>query len=237
MVAVAKDIRQASSPESSDPGDVAHRNEAINAHSKLVHKIAHRMLKLCNEPYEDICQVGFLGLVKAIDRFDESLGNAFSSFAVPYIEGEIRHYLRDQAPSVKAPRSALEKHSHIRRLRKHFTNLNRQINESEIAQKIGLSEKQWQFLEQVNCGALSVSLDELPYEPKAEEEQEENHSAVYQALSSLSSRHRYVISQRFFLGQSIAEIAKKLKKSTTEIESDISTALYLLNTYISKNVG
>jgi RNA polymerase sigma-B factor len=218
------------------------RNDAVTKHAKLVHKIVHRMIRKCTEPYEDLYQVGCMGLIKAVNRFDESLGNAFSSFAVPYIEGEIRHYLRDQAPGLKIPRDALEKHGHVKRLRKHFSNLNRQIHESEIAAKIGLSEGQWQFIEQVNSGNLSISWDELAYEPKIDgEDNEADNSAVYEGvyegLSRLTSRHRYVITQRYFVGRDIPEIAKNLKISITTVEANISEAIYLLNLYISNHAN
>jgi RNA polymerase sigma-B factor len=53
---------------------------------------------------DDLKQVGCIGLMKAVRRFRPELGNAFSSFAIPYIRGEIQHYLRDRIPLIRPPR-------------------------------------------------------------------------------------------------------------------------------------
>ena len=80
------------------------RNELVQMHTGLVRKMAHKFSYQCNEPYEDLEQVGYLGLIRAIERFDPSQGYAFSSFAVPYIRGEMLHFLRDRCTLLKIPR-------------------------------------------------------------------------------------------------------------------------------------
>ncbi|NEO27545.1 MAG: sigma-70 family RNA polymerase sigma factor, partial [Kamptonema sp. SIO4C4] len=80
------------------------RNKIVQLNIGLVRKEAHHWVNQCNESYEDLLQVGCLGLIRAIERFDLSKGNAFSSFAIPYIRGEIQHYLRDKVTSVRIPR-------------------------------------------------------------------------------------------------------------------------------------
>ena len=67
-------------------------------------KEAHHWVNQCAESYEDLLQVGCIGLIRAIERFDTTKGSAFSSFAMPYIRGEIQHYLRDRSYSVRIPR-------------------------------------------------------------------------------------------------------------------------------------
>ncbi|MDR9403946.1 MAG: sigma-70 family RNA polymerase sigma factor, partial [Halothece sp. Uz-M2-17] len=84
------------------------RNQIVELNIGLVRKEAHHWVNQCNESYEDLIQVGCMGLIRAIERFELSKGNAFSSFAVPYIRGEIQHYLRDRSTSVKIPRRWLE---------------------------------------------------------------------------------------------------------------------------------
>ena len=80
------------------------RNQLVQLNIGLVRKEVHHWLNQCTESYDDLLQVGCLGLIRAIERFDLSKGNAFSSFAVPYVRGEIQHYLRDKSPSVRIPR-------------------------------------------------------------------------------------------------------------------------------------
>ena len=65
------------------------RNRLVQLHTGLVRKMAHKFSHQCNEPYEDLEQIGYFGLIRAIERFDPSQGYAFSSFAVPYIRGEM----------------------------------------------------------------------------------------------------------------------------------------------------
>ena len=69
------------------------RNELVKLNFGLVRKEAYYWINQCHESYDDLLQVGCLGLIRAIERFDISKGHAFSSFAIPYIRGEIQHYL------------------------------------------------------------------------------------------------------------------------------------------------
>ena len=73
------------------------RNQIMELNFGLVKKEAYHWVNQCNESFEDLLQVGSIGLIRAIERFDIEKGNAFSSFAIPYIRGEIQHYLRDKA--------------------------------------------------------------------------------------------------------------------------------------------
>jgi RNA polymerase sigma-B factor len=77
------------------------RNRLVQLNLGLVRKEAHHWINQCTENYEDLLQVGSLGLIRAIERFDMSKGHAFSSFAIPYIRGEIQHYLRDKGCPVR----------------------------------------------------------------------------------------------------------------------------------------
>jgi uncharacterized protein YjbI with pentapeptide repeats len=79
------------------------RNQLAQLNAGLVRKIAYRISHQCSEPYENLEQIGYLGLIRAIERFDPSQGRTFSSFAVPYIRGEILHFLRDRATAVTIP--------------------------------------------------------------------------------------------------------------------------------------
>lgn len=209
------------------------RNKFIEKHIKLVHLVAHKYSKKCNEPYEDLVQVGSIGLIKAANNFNEELNNAFSSFAVPKIEGEIQHYLRDKVPSLKVPRHAIEKFGQVRRLRRQFIASGRQITEEQVAIKIGMTVEQWKEIAALNSAPAKVSWDELPYEPMLEEEKKEDTSMVYEALSKLNSQQRYCVTQRFFQGASISDIANNLKTSTITVEAVLAESLYLLNSHLS----
>jgi RNA polymerase sigma-B factor len=81
----------------------AARHELIERHLPLVRAVARRFAGR-DEPLEDLVQVGTIGLIKAIDRYDARRGVALGAYAMPAIAGEIRHHLRDRSAPVRVPR-------------------------------------------------------------------------------------------------------------------------------------
>jgi RNA polymerase sigma-B factor len=88
-------------------GEAGAREALVDRYLPLVHHLASRYART-SEPLEDLVQVGSIGLLNAIDRYDPETGSAFSSFAVPTILGEIRRHFRDRTWSVRVPRSLKE---------------------------------------------------------------------------------------------------------------------------------
>jgi RNA polymerase sigma-B factor len=136
------------------------RNRLAQLNLGLVRKEAHRWFNQCPESYDDLIQVGCLGLIRAIERFDMSKGHAFSSFAVPYIRGEIQHYLRDKSPQMRIPRrwQALEQqaatiHRQIR------NQLHRAPTDVEIAEALEISLTEWQEVKVASHNRSLLSLD------------------------------------------------------------------------------
>jgi RNA polymerase sigma-B factor len=82
---------------------LAPRRRLIEAHMPLVRAIARRHAG-SDEPLEDLVQVGAIGLIKAVDRYDPDRGTTFAAYAAPFIAGEIRHHLRDRCAPVRVPR-------------------------------------------------------------------------------------------------------------------------------------
>ena len=74
----------------------------------IVKKIAHSLARRSTDPVEDIIQVGSLGLIKAVDLYNPEISKNFKSYATYLLTGEIRHYLRDKASMIKAPREIQE---------------------------------------------------------------------------------------------------------------------------------
>lgn len=139
---------------------VSLRNQLVKLHSGLVRKVAHRIRYQCAEPYEDLEQIGYIGLIRAIERFDPSQGCAFSSFAVPYIRGEMLHFLRDKSSMVKIPRRWQELYNEGEKVQKELAvKLGRTPKDSEIAQALEVPLQEWQESKLAAQNRLPLSLD------------------------------------------------------------------------------
>jgi len=136
------------------------RNKLVKMHTGLVRKMAHKFSHQCTEPYEDLEQIGYFGLIRAIERFDPSQGYAFSSFAVPYIRGEMLHFLRDRGTLVKIPRRWQELYNEGQKIRKELAiQLGRSPKDSEIAEKLQVSVQEWQETKLAAQNRMPLSLD------------------------------------------------------------------------------
>ena len=136
------------------------RNQLVRLNIGLVRKIAHRVSWQCTEPYEDLEQIGFLGLIRAIERFNPHQGCAFSSFAVPYIRGAMLHFLRDHGSVVKIPRRWQELQQEGQRVSKKLgATLGRLPKDAEIAQELKVSLKDWQESQLALQNRSPLSLD------------------------------------------------------------------------------
>ncbi|MUG91514.1 sigma-70 family RNA polymerase sigma factor [Scytonema sp. UIC 10036] len=136
------------------------RNQLVQLHTGLVRKMAHKFSHQCNEPYEDLEQIGYFGLIRAIERFDPTQGYAFSSFAVPYIRGEMLHFLRDRSTLLKIPRRWQELYNEGQKVRKELSiALGRPAKDSEIAKELKVSVQEWQETKLAAQNRLPLSLD------------------------------------------------------------------------------
>jgi RNA polymerase sigma-B factor len=136
------------------------RNRLVKLNLGLVRKVAHRLAHQCAEPYEDLEQCGAMGLITAIERFDPSQGYAFSSFAVPYIRGEILHFLRDRANTVRIPRRWQQLSRDGEKARQALTvELGRQPNEQEIATALNVDLTEWRSVKLASSNRVPLSLN------------------------------------------------------------------------------
>lgn len=136
------------------------RNQIVQLNLGLVRKIAHRLSRQCAEPYEDLEQIGFMGLIRAIERFQPRQGCAFSSFAVPYIRGEILHFLRDNGHSVRIPRRWQELQRQGQLLRETLRHeWGRAPSDQELANALHISLAEWQEIHLARRNRLPMSLD------------------------------------------------------------------------------
>lgn len=106
------------------------RAQLVQLNEGLVERYANMFWKISGEPFEDLKQIGLIGLLKAIDRIDISRGVAFSSYSAPFIRGEITHYLRDKGSAIRIPRRYIDVKSKIEKFKAQG------LSDSEIEQKL-----------------------------------------------------------------------------------------------------
>ncbi|MEM8809307.1 MAG: RNA polymerase sigma factor SigF [Cyanobacteria bacterium P01_G01_bin.38] len=203
------------------------RNDLVRLNAGLVRKIAHRVSHQCSEPYEDLEQIGYLGLIRAIERFDPSQGCAFSSFAVPYIRGEMLHFLRDRGTTVKIPRrwQDLQKESQKRQA-ELLRQYGRQPSDIEMAEALSISVEEWRQVKLANKNRMPLSLDATVSHqidstitlgdtlPDAHYQLlqvlEEDRQQIQRAMGQLEEKTRSAIEYVFFKGLSRKEVAERI---------------------------
>ena len=206
--------------------DVRVRNQLVLQHERMVRYLASRFGSGAGTSLDDLVQVGYVGLIAAIDRFDPDKGVSFVTFAVPTILGEIKRYFRDQTWGLKAPRRLRELGLSLRKLREQLEqNLGRPPSVPEMAQAAGVTEER--LLQAMDLDRIyqPASLDahlqdengddkssfwEAIGRPDPEMLAIEERETVRRAMDRLDQRQRAIIYYRFFEDASQAEVASRL---------------------------
>ena len=206
-------------------GDREARERLINCNLKLVFNLVKRFEgRGCD--LEDLFQIGTLGLIKAIDKFDPSYQVRFSTYAVPMILGEIRRYLRDNNP-VKVSRSLKETAFKVNRAREELTKkLGREPSLGELAEALGMPREE--VVMALEAQQVPASLHDTIYQEEGdpiclmdqlegEEGEWLDKLLVNQILERLPPRLRQVLIWRFFEDRTQAEIAQLLGISQVQV--------------------
>ena len=214
------------------------RERLIFMHRNLVTFLARRFAER-GELFEDVMQVGMLGLISAIDSFDPNRGVKFSTFAIPTISGEIRRYFRDKVAGMRVPRRLQELYSS---LQGHIEELTQRLDRSptyaEIAASLQLEVEE--VVEALELGAAldPNSLDEFAYDdeegttvadrigaPDAQIAAIEEYSTLQAALEELEPKKRQVLEMTYFEGYSQADVARRLNVSQMHVSRLLRRAL------------
>jgi len=229
------------------------RNQLVNLNIGLVRREAYHWKNQCQESFEDLMQVGSIGLINAIERFDVSKGNAFSSFAVPYIKGEIQHYLRDKSPTVRMPRAWLTTYNQgCKIIRNKRTETGREPSSQEVANELGITISEWYDIKLACQNRSPISLDtpvdqsedsstsigDLVTDQKYQSFQlaQEDDIRLQQALDLLEDRTREVVEFVFLkefthrevaetLGISAVTVSRQLKKGLIALKKILATPI------------
>lgn len=197
------------------------REKMISDNIGLVHSIANRFRSRGAE-YDDLFQAGCLGLVKAVDNFDESKGFQFSTYAVPVIMGEIKRIFRDGGP-IKVSRSLKEKSIRVQAVREKFIRDNqREPTMTELAE---LSNESINDLSEIlNIINPVVSLSYINEDgedekdiPVDDEEKLFDRLTINQAMKKLSTVEQNIINLRFFEGKTQCQTASIIGLSQVQI--------------------
>ena len=213
-----------------EQGDEDARNELVMSHLNLVRFLASKF-KNRGEPLDDLVQVGTIGLIKAIDRFDPERGLEFTTYATPTILGEIKRHFRDKGWSVRVPRRLQELSSKVNQATDELTKeLQRTPSTEEVASKLGVTVEEVLEAMESSSAYSSVPLeaggsddDDAPavIDHYASVDQDlaasDDRMVIEDTIKEFSPREQEVIRMRFNDNLTQVEIAKRLGVSQVQV--------------------
>jgi RNA polymerase sigma-B factor len=240
-------FHDASLPETARIGA---RDGLVSLHLPLVEHCARRFRNR-GEPFEDLVQVGTIGLIKAIDRFEPARGVEFSTYATPTIIGEIKRHFRDKGWAIRVPRRLQELRMQIATTTAELTQaLGRSPTPRELAESLGVTvEEIVEGIESSNAySTLSldanddggedggVSMLEMIGLDDEELEQIEIRESIKPLLEALPSREKRILLLRFFKNKTQSEIAAEIGVSQMHVSRLLSRTLDQLRTSMQESV-
>lgn len=223
--------------------DNRYRDEIISLHINLVEYLARKFINR-GEPLDDLLQVGFIGLIKAIDRFDLDRGVEFTTYATPTIIGEIKRHFRDKGWAIRIPRRLQMKDMELNRAVEHLSQeLKRVPTLQEIAEQMGLSEEEVVEVLESSHASNYISLDGLGLDSSSEPgfsliehlgsvdgefSVTEDRATISRLLEHLDEREQRIVYMRFFQGLTQVEIASELGISQMHVSRLLNKILHRL---------
>ncbi|MEU8952423.1 RNA polymerase sigma factor SigF [Streptomyces sp. NPDC048489] len=216
------------------------RNTLIEMNVSLVRFAAARFRSRSQDEMEDIVQVGTIGLIKAIDRFELTREVEFTSFAVPYIVGEIKRFFRDTSWAVHVPRRLQEARIQLAKATEELSSrLGRTPTVKELAQLMCLSEEEVDEARLASNGYASSSLDAALHSGEDGEaaladfigaddgalELVEDFNALAPLIAELDDRERRIIHMRFVEERTQAQIGEELGVSQMHVSRLLNRTL------------
>lgn len=209
-------------------GDRAARDALVEGNLRLVLSVLQRFSGR-SESMDDLFQVGCIGLLKAIENFDLSLGLRFSTYGVPMIAGEIRRFLRDGSP-LRVSRSLRDTAYHVLQAKEALiAESGREPTEEEIAQRLGITRQDVVFA--LDAISDPVSLNEPVFSDSGEslcvmdqvgdkrntDEQWLEQIALASAVDALDRREKRILALRYYAGRTQTEVASDIGISQAQV--------------------
>lgn len=225
-------------------GDEEAREAYIQGNLRLVLSVIKRFQN-SNENPDDLFQIGCIGLMKAIDNFDPTMGLQLSTYAVPMIIGEIRRYLRDNN-TIRVSRSLRDTAYKAIYAKERFAKeYMREATLEEIAEEIALPKEQ--IVHALDAIQSPMSLQEPVYsdggdvlyvmdqisDKKNKEEKWVEDLSLETAMGRLEERERYIINLRYFQGKTQTEVATEIGISQAQVSRLEKNALKEMKGYLS----
>ena len=225
-------------------GDATARETYIKGNLRLVLSVIKRFSSSA-ENVDDLFQIGCIGLIKAIDNFDATLGVKFSTYAVPMIIGEIRRFLRDNN-SIRVSRSLKDTAYKAIYAKDTLTRKNlKEPTVEEIAAEVGISKEDIVYALDAMQNPMSLYepvytdggdtlyvMDQIS-DKKNKEEMWVEHLSLSEAMKRLNDRERHIISLRFFEGKTQTEVADMIGISQAQVSRLEKNALKAMRGYLT----
>ena len=230
----------------SKQGDLEARDRLVEGNLRLVLSVIQRFLGRGENP-DDLFQVGCIGLLKAVQNFDETKQVRFSTYGVPMIAGEIRRYLRDNS-AIRVSRSVRDTAYRVLQCKEQLLlEMGREPTMGEIAQKLELPEAD--VVDAMDAITAPVSLYEPIYadggdpltvmdqvrDMKNTDEQWLERIALRDAIGGLGERERQILSMRFHDGKTQMEVAREIGISQAQVSRLEKNAIGSIRKAISVN--
>ncbi len=230
-------------------GDQKAREQLITMYMPLVRSLARRYASR-GEHFDDLVQVGAIGLIKAIDRFDLARGVELTTYATPNIVGEIKRYFRDKGWSVRVPRGLQELNIRVNKVIDELTpKLQRSPTIAEIAESANATPEEVLEALESSQAYNSISLQASPNSDSGDDEASlvdylggeedaydtmEDRTMLAPGFAKLESRERYILHLRFFEGLTQSQIASRVGISQMHVSRLIRRSLEKLREEIGE---
>lgn len=222
------------------------KKELINfvflAYQAYLKSIVRSFARRSNDPFDDLFQVASVGIIKTMQTFDKNVNENFKTYATQIIVGEIRHYLRDKAAIIRAPRSMRELSFRIHKIANELTEkTGKEPSNEEIAQQLKISDKKIREAKNLERRTTPVSIEQLnlvtdsylqdTMNKNALEEYEktlsnfDTHLVLKDAISKLDKETQNIICMNFFEELNYSQIAQRLDTNPMAISRIIRKAL------------
>lgn len=234
--------------ERAHQGDKEARNMIFEENTGLIYSVAKRFLGRGVE-MEDLFQIGSIGLLKAVDKFDLSYDVRFSTYAVPMIAGEIKRFLRDDG-MLKVSRSIKENQYRIFKVREKLEKkLGREPEIAEMSRELGISPEEIAMAMDAAAEVESIyrsvyqgegkELQLLDKIPEKENKQEKLLDKIFleELLNTLNAEERKLICMRYFCDMTQTDVAGRLGVSQVQVSRMEKKILNRLKNAVHESTG